>query len=279
VFCLALGLSVPSASAKVSKAKKREAIAASILARSALDKRNYDMAVTLYMQAYEVDPDTLGYLFSAGRACHKGGKIAAAEKHYAEFLAKSGKTKSALVDKARQYLLDVQSQQKAELKRKLAVAEAKVEAIKTADKADKKAAAGGDAPTAPTKEVANAPAAATTATTTQAPNVLAWSIAGSGVVSGAIAVMLYLDVLDQRSELDALYQQVDAKGKITGISHEEANNKSQDIETTNTTAAILGGIGVAATGLGAYMLLSKPSSSVAIHPGLDLSSVVLTMRF
>ena len=165
------------------------------------------------------------------------------------------------------------------IKRKLAAAEAKVEAIKTADKDDKKAAAGDDAPTAPTKEVASAPAAATTATTTQAPNVLAWSIAGSGVVSGAIAVMLYLDVLGQRSELDALYGQVDAKGKITGISHEEASNKSLDIETTNTTAAILGGVGVVATGMGAYMLLGKPSSSVAIRPGLDLSSVVVTMQF
>ncbi len=276
---LAVSLSVPVAWAKVSKAKKREAVAASILARSALDKRNYDMAIALYTQAYQLDPDTLGYLFSAGRACHKGGMLAAAEEHYAAFLKKSGKIKSPLVDKARQYLLDVQSQQKAELKRKLAAAEAKVEAIKDHEQETQKTA---DKETPKATSLAEEKGNAIAEATIDAPptsNVQAWSITASGTVAGAIAVMFYLDVLDQRRELQGLYDKVNSNGKIMGISYQEAVEKAEDIESANTTAAILGGIGVVATGVGTYMLLQSSPSSVAVHPGLDLSSVVVTMRF
>ena len=84
----------------------KQAMAASILAKSELDAGHFAKAAELYHQAFKVFPGEPGYLFSAARAEDKGEVLPAAERDYQEFL-KIASPKHEKYEAAQNYLISV----------------------------------------------------------------------------------------------------------------------------------------------------------------------------
>lgn len=101
---------------------KKQAIAASVLAKAAHQRGQFAEAAKLYRQAYALDPTTFGYLYSSARCEQKAGNSDAARELYTKFLA-SGGEKTRFASKAKTYLLELRAANSKEMAAKLASAD------------------------------------------------------------------------------------------------------------------------------------------------------------
>ena len=228
-------------------------MAASVLAKEALDQGNNDEAAKLYDRAAKYDPSEPGYLYSAARSKQKAGHLAAAEQDYVNVL-KYKALPAKLAEKARSHLLEVRSARAARL---VAELEAKKKAMNEAPVAPRPAPKPAPATEpAPAAKPAPAPAKA---------SMMPFAILGVGAVVGLTGAGVFAMGISQRSDLDAKLPET---GDGT-ILYEDAMVEKSDIETKKTIAAALGGVGVVGIGVGVWMLLSQPETPQSAGPVLS----------
>lgn len=108
--------------------------------------------------------------------------------------------------------------------------------------------------------------------------ITAWSVAGAGVAAGLTGLGLGLAAASDRSDLDAKLSL--QNGKITQISYSEAVARDKSISEQRRTAAIVGGLGVAATATGTWLLWrayrDEPSKVSVLPLG---NGVMVSLRF
>lgn len=102
---------------------------------------------------------------------------------------------------------------------------------------------------------------------TQESQLLAWSTIGGGVAAGGAALGLWLVAAGAQDELNAKLENRNGKGLVTDIGYAEAQTESDRIAGLRSGAAIAGGVGVVALGVGTWLLLrGKPAERVQILP-------------
>ena len=106
----------------------------------------------------------------------------------------------------------------------------------------------------------------------------AWTTLGGGVALLAGSAGLYFAQGSERQSLDAALAQQSA-GKITGIGYDAYVKRRDDLNASYRNAAILGGVGVAAVGVGTWLLLREPAPAVVLGPGPGTAGLSLAGRF
>lgn len=264
-----------------SGAKERDA------ARAARDE-NWKLAGQLYLDAYGLAPDRASLLFRAAMANESSGDASLAEGQYREYLRTGGPgaadRKEAeihleqLTRKSRPRPETPQPRPPPAIAQVAPLAEPN-DAAKPDGRPESAVTPTSQAPPAPTV-VSQADSALSTVTsgpTTSGPRVAAWSSLGGGVALGIAAGIVYALAVSQRSDLDKALASRDASGQIIGISRDAALEEKSKIEFKKTTAAVLGGTGLAAVGVGVWMWLRHPPGKMAIGPGPG--DVGLAIRF
>ena len=141
------------------------------------------------------------------------------------------------------------------------------------------------APATPSSAPASVVAGPTPSVAQEAPQedrstqrIAAWSVALVGVATGLTGAGLGFAAASDRADLDAKLKP--QNGKITQISYSEAVARDKSIGDQRVTAALVGGVGLAATATGGWLLWrayrSEPSK-VSVLPLGD--RVVVTIRF
>ena len=290
------GEPVPAAVA----ADRKAAVQLASQARQSYETKQFSKAVDLYQQAWQADPSETGLLYNAARAAHLGGLLERSSDLYGQFLELAGRD-AAVAAKAKGYLAEVRNErvqaevtaadaalaanQPAEASRRFAAALALAPdradlQLRTAE-AD---AAAGDAEAArirlrtwltaapaasPDHSRALAlqarldPPAPVTRREGGARAIAGWTALGLGLGAGAGAVF---ELLRARSDQAALDGQIaDRKdGLVRGIGYDDAVSASERIASYRTWAAILGGVGVAAAGVGTWLLLAGPEAPAVV---------------
>ena len=253
---------VATAPAQAAKLQKQKAMAASIMAKEALDEGKYKEAAAFYDKSFKFDPTEPRYLYSAARAKQKAGMLAAAEKDYAQVL--TFKALSAkLVNKTRSHLLEVRSARAAKLVADLEQ-QKKAAEKKAADKdkadADKKAA----------EQKADAAVASGEST-----SMLAYIAIGGGVALAAGGGILYKVTKDAWTVAEDDYK----KGQLT---YSELKTKNSETNSRETIGAVMAGVGVAGAAVGVWMMLRPAptsSSSAMVSPAFGGRGMAFTLRF
>lgn len=93
----------------------------------------------------------------------------------------------------------------------------------------------------------------------------AYTLLGGGTVAGLAGLGLFLAVLSDEEALREELTETDAKGHVDGVTERQAAERRADHGTQRTMAAVLGGVGLAALGAGAWLMLA-PKSRVAVVP-------------
>lgn len=105
-----------------------------------------------------------------------------------------------------------------------------------------------------------------------------WATVGGGVALLAGSAGLYFAQGSDRQTLDAALAQ-QSGGKITGIDYAAYDAKRTALNASYRNAAILGGVGVAAVGVGTWLLLREPGRAVVLTPTPGLDGLSLAGRF
>ena len=108
-------------------------------------------------------------------------------------------------------------------------------------------------------------------------NLTGWLVTGAGVAVGLGGLGVWLASRSDRSAYDTL-NQPSAGGKITTLSYDDAKARADSLRTRETTAAMLGGVGLVAAGIGAWLTLSGPAK-IAMTPGPTAAGAGLAWRF
>jgi tetratricopeptide (TPR) repeat protein len=106
---------------------------------------------------------------------------------------------------------------------------------------------------------------------------IGWSLVRIGGAVALVGAGSYVWTRSQQSDLDALLRPGDT-GKIHDISREEAAARVKTINTHVVLSIALGGVGLAAAGVGTYLILRSPSK-VAVLPGPVPAGFALAWRF
>lgn len=105
-----------------------------------------------------------------------------------------------------------------------------------------------------------------------------WAVTGTGVALLGAGVGVYLST---RGDSSALAADTAKSGGnlVSKISFEEADRRAAAIRSTQTIGLVMAGAGVAATGVGVWLLLSQTDSKVAVAPGPGLWGTSVAVRF
>ena len=109
------------------------------------------------------------------------------------------------------------------------------------------------------------------------PAAIGWTLVKIGAAVALVGAGSYVWTRMQQNDVEALLH-VGANGKIVDISRAEAADRVQTVNTHVVTSIVLGGVGVAAAGVGAYFILRSPKR-VALTPGPAPAGVGLAWRF
>ncbi len=199
---------------------------------------NFTLAVKMWAEAYAISPKP-AWMLKQARAEHLAGNKEAALKGYDKYLALAPEQAPAQADAARW---------RAELAPPSFV----------------------DVP------LPKEPAPVVVQKAVDKPSSLpGWVALGGGVVVGVGGLGLYLSTADDRKQFEADTAAKTA-GKITGTSKEEAQTLADRINTRVYASWAMGGVGVVAAGVGAY-LLTRPATAVAVAP--TGNGVLVAWRF
>lgn len=210
---------------------------------------DHALAARLFAEAFKLAPARLALLLQAGVAAHAAGDLAAAETHLSAWLAQ------APADAAER-------------------AEASVRLHSTQQRAQPVLLAAAPTPvtvsTAPSRSM---PAIATvTAPRAQGP---AWLLVGGGTALLAGGALWYHAQGAERDQLEH-WRTTTVGGKIAGTDAQTYESLRAKVQQAHTVAALAGGVGIAAVGLGVWWLLDAP---VAVGPGPVPAGAALAWRF
>lgn len=285
-----------SAFAKPSAQASAEA-EAGLLAKQAFEfygKKEWSLAITLYRKAFALarQPD---YLFGAARAEHQNGQLPEARRDY-EFVRDMLSPSDPIYAKVQTYLAEMDKVQSAkvppEVKPEVVKTETlpvKVEAPPEASKAEATKPAEAPKPTeapkvveAPRTVEAQKAAAETVTKSAENPDESAgwqkpagWAAVATG---GALVIAAAVVGAMGASDLSALNAKKNANGHydLGQISQAETDSQLSSINGKFVSAWVMGGIGIAAGGVGAFLLATAPSRvSVSVSP----SGIFLSGRF
>lgn len=241
--------------AAVPTAQKTEAAALSTVAMKKAGDGQFKVAAAMFQEAFALDPETFGYLYSAARAAHKGKDWAAAERDYQAFIDKAPGDHD-FMSSARRHLDSVRAARKAESAAKPAPAT--------------------PAPSATPEQV---PAQPATSVAAAAPAGDGWKkTAGIGALAGGglLAIGGVVVLVMRAGDTDELSADLDAGT----VSKDDAQRRLASIESQGPIGYALIGAGVAAAGLGAWWLMgSSASTSSALHVDPVGKRVVFAVRF
>ncbi len=211
---------------------------------------NYEAAAALWRDAYDLDPTRIGWLARAGRALDLAGKKAEAAAVYKTYLATAAKDAVERGDVERW---------NAEVQRTTAGPGAASSA---------KSPAGVGAPGVHKSE-GGVP-------------MTAWLALGGGALLLGGGAVLYMGAAsDQQAlekDLDAAKTVVDGK-TVWKLDYAEVEGRNAAIARNKTIGVALGGVGVVAAGVGAWLAVSAPKARVVALPAPDLGGVRLAWRF
>ncbi len=258
---------------------KKKAIAASILARAALDEGKFGKCADLYREAWMADPATLGYLYSVARCEHKGGRFDAAVRDYEELLKVVGEKPNPMAIKSKKFLTEARAQLAEQKKHE---AELLDKARKQAEEDKRKALAAEKAKAAGANAAKSAPVVTKPAGrdgTLQ--RSLGWVAIGAGIVMAGTAGGLYLVAGSDRKALDGRLDDLKT-GKDQKFTQKQARAQADDIAQQKTIAAVIGAASFAAIGGGAYLLYAAPQRTAwtpLVVPTQGGGLVGATIRF
>lgn len=106
---------------------------------------------------------------------------------------------------------------------------------------------------------------------------LAWSLVRIGGALALVGAGSYVWTRTEQSRLEANLQP-GPNGKIQALSREEAREQVKSVNEHLVVALALGGVGLAAAGVGTYLLL-RTDSKVAVLPGPVPASLALEWQF
>ncbi len=228
-------------------------------AETAARSEDYRLAASLYLSAWRLASGRSELLLKAAVAEDKAGQAAEAKEHLEQYLA------LAPMDAGDR----PQAQARLEaIRRKLAPAQTspKIEPSKhEAPKAEPKKSIVLQDPQLP---MVTAPQPEATPS-----RWMPWTLTGGGVALMATGVGV---LLGAQSDL-AQYQRDTAKGSdgfVRGLTYAQAQSRASSINTRVGAAAAVGAVGVAAAGVGTWLLLKTPAH-IAVGP----SSIDVTVRF
>ena len=239
------------------------------------------LAASLYLDAYKLAPSRPELLFRAAVAEQQAGDLTAAKTRFEEYLAKA--PASAGERSQAQARLD-------SIRRKLnpqAVMEPQPEVVpqpkpepkpevKPEPKAEVKPEPKPEPKPLVQPEVIRPPIGV------QAPAVEparwpGWALVGTGgalVISGLV---VYLGASSANKQLQSDLAGTNAGGLINGLTHEEAAARASSINTTMGVAAGLTGAGIAAAGVGTWLLVRTPARAAVVVP--QPGGAMLVWRF
>ena len=220
-------------------------------AAAALKQGNQAAAARMFADAFAIAPDRTVYLFRAGQASLNAGAPAEAESRLRTYLEKA--PADAEERRLARSALDRLAEERAKAA-KPAATSASVPAT--------------PAPTAPIAVVAPAPASGS--------GIAGWALVGAGAAGVGLAAWAWTAAAGAQSAFDAGQVDVDKNGRYD-MTHAEATRLSGRVGTFQTTAAVSGGLGVAALGAGAWLLFAGPATPVTVGPATG--GVVVAGRF
>lgn len=202
------------------------------------------------------------YLYNAARAAQRGRQHHDAQRDYALYLRNAPKS-APEHPKAMKHLAEVRA----------AIARAKPSVSRDPPNGSK-----GPPPAA--KGRVSGPAAPPEQRRRAGASAIGWVLAiagGATVVGGGY---LLLGANDAQSDLDKQGQQRDASGKIIGISQADYQREQERINSSIYRGYGIAGAGLAAVGVGAYLIASSGTAST-VHwtPGPTTRGVGLAWQF
>ena len=111
------------------------------------------------------------------------------------------------------------------------------------------------------------------------PRVMGWALVGGGAALAVGGLILYAATTSDISKYNAANGQKDDTGKIVGQSLAEAQSLRSSINARVGASVALAGVGVVATGVGTWWLLTTPQKTVTWVPGPALAGAGLALRF
>ncbi len=230
---------------------------------------NYEAAAALWRDAFDLDPNRLAWLARAGRALHLAGKKADAATTYKKYLETAPKDAQDRGDVERW---------STELRTAGPDAVAPRPAAAPATPA---AAAPHAAPHAAPVAAPAAPAVGVHKGAGAVP-MTAWIALGGGALLAGGGAFLYMGAASDQDalqkELDAAKTTVDGK-PVWKLDYTEVEARNAAIGRSKTIGALVGGAGVVAAGIGAWLAVSAPKARVVALPAPDLAGVRLAWRF
>lgn len=106
-----------------------------------------------------------------------------------------------------------------------------------------------------------------------------WGALGVGAVAAGFGIVTMLDYASGQADLDAKLAKTDGDGKIVGIGAADYRQQQTDLNTQNATAVTGFVAGAVLLGGGAYLLLTRPGTDVAIAPWAGSRGMTVRMRF
>lgn len=221
------------ATAATNIGRVEEAAAISVVAHSKSNSKDYPLCAELYHQAYVLDPNNLGYLYSAARCEHKGELLERAEKHYRVFLQRSPEDTS-LARRAKNHLKVV------------------IELRKASPPASVKTPPSQSQPSSPLPNATGGESGA----------LLGWSLASGALFVAAGGYLLNQGHQNEGALNDKLSNT--SLGYIVGITPEQARSDERGYRTQYTVGGLLVGAGLGAFVAGAWWFTED-------YQGLSLS--------
>ena len=262
---LALPLLALSSAPRASWAQAGEnaALGAHTAATHMYKTGNFKQAAELYHTAFKIDPQP-AFLFNAARSEQRLMLLDVAEKHFKQVLQLKGldeRTRS----RAKMHLQEIAAVRKV-------VASAKASSAKPATPPAGK----NEARPAPTKPVMPSTTLAAGQGTWKAP--AGWASVGTGAVLTGVGAWLLISYMSDQTALDERQDKVNGDGKVLGISYDKYEEEQQALWTRRGLGIGATGVGLAAAGVGAWMLLTAPEDNpVAILP--TARGALLVWRF
>lgn len=231
----------------------------------------------MYLEADRLDGKTLGYLYSAARCEHKGGRHDQAIEHDGKVIA-NAPAGDPLVEKSTRHKATCQAavtRQREEAaraeaaKRRAAEAEARKRAAAEAKrKAEQEAEA---------RRQQAALRARSEADAWRRPT--GWATIAVGVAAVGAGVWMLSTGSDDLANLEAKLAKRDASEKIIGITYEDATQQQEAANRKTGVGAALVGAGLLSGGLGAWLVWTSRDQRVTVQPFNRYRGVRVTMRF
>lgn len=237
------------------------ALTVSKKAYTAYKAGEYQQAAIMYRAAWHTNPKMMTYLYNAARAAQLAGALDDSERDYKLFIEKAPPNDPE-VAKAWHHLGEIGESRAA---------------LKSPPRPTP--------PRAATPQPPAARAAAGDPKTTEGSDGNGRATAGWVLVAGGggavLAGALFLAKgLNDQSDLDALYKRTDpVTGKIIGVDHAQAQAENEKINSTLRLGYIVGGLGLAAVGVGAWLVSSADDKSAWLLPGPTARGLSVALRF